>query len=156
MSTIHILLFWAAIHLALQVAPIRETVPNWSELRAAATAGDAESQFQTGMAFYEGSNELQDFKTGVSWFRKAALQGHAKAQYALGSAYASGRGLNVDSFEAYVWIRISAGPTPDETARAVLSKVARTLSSAQIQRAETTATNRRKKIKKRRLNVSKR
>ncbi|HXO29086.1 MAG TPA: tetratricopeptide repeat protein [Thermoanaerobaculia bacterium] len=78
--------------------------PAWippADRPAAAQRGDAEAQFELGMASH-------DPAVAVGWFRKAAEQGHADAQYRLGEAYKFGSGVAQDKAEALKWWRRAA------------------------------------------------
>jgi hypothetical protein len=69
-----------------------------------AERGDVEAQLRLGYLYFDGLGVDQDFKEGVSWFRKAALQGNAEAQGKIGIAYQLGKGdLPKDYKEAAKW-----------------------------------------------------
>jgi TPR repeat protein len=103
-----------------------------------AAQGYAPAEFRLGYFYTEGREVPQDFPQAVQWLEKAAGQGHAESQYALGTMYATGRGVAKDLVSAYRWIRISA-PASDEHAAAVLATLAKSMSSAEIERAEAQA-----------------
>ena len=58
--------------------------------------------------YFKGHGVLQDYKTGLKWFRLAAEQGHARAQYNLGVMYEGGRGVLQDNVYAHMWWNIAA------------------------------------------------
>ena len=78
------------------------------ELRARATAGDADSQLNMGGLYFRGTDVAQDYSAAAKWFLLAARQGHAQAQFNLGMMYATGQGVPADHGEAAKWYRIAA------------------------------------------------
>lgn len=76
--------------------------------RKAAAGGDAESQFQLGLAYDMGEGLAEDNRQAVSWYCEAADQGHARAQYYLGIMYATGQGVKQDDAQAVEWNRKAA------------------------------------------------
>ena len=73
-----------------------------------AEQGDADAQFDLGLAYYSGQGVPQDDKEAVKWFRKVAEQGNAKAQSNLGVMYDTGQGVPQDYKEAVKWYRKAA------------------------------------------------
>jgi uncharacterized membrane protein YhaH (DUF805 family) len=53
-------------------------------LQTRANAGDADAQYNLGVAYSQGQGVPQDDVEAEKWFRQAAEQGHAAAQYILG------------------------------------------------------------------------
>ena len=78
------------------------------ELRAKATAGDADAQVNLGNAYADGRGVPQDDAQAVAWWRKAADQGNAVAQGNLGWMYANGWGVTQDDAQAVAWYRKAA------------------------------------------------
>ncbi len=60
--------------------------------KKAADQGDAQSQYNVGIAYWNGDGVTQDKVEAVMWFKKAVEQGYAKAKCALGKAYLLGEG----------------------------------------------------------------
>jgi TPR repeat protein len=56
------------------------------ELMTRASAGDAEAQFQVGVAFDSGEGAPRDAALAMKWYRAAAGQGYVEAENSLGSA----------------------------------------------------------------------
>lgn len=79
-----------------------------TETRSAAEGGNAEAQYQQGLAYEKGQGAQKDPTQAVAWYRKAADQGHAKAEYRLGLAYKLGRGINQDHAETAKWFQRAA------------------------------------------------
>ena len=77
-------------------------------VRLAADQGDAEAQFNLGIAYANGQGVLKDEAEAVRWFRLAAEQGDAMAQFNLGIMYANGQGVLKDDAEAVKWFRLAA------------------------------------------------
>ncbi len=65
-----------------------------------AQAGDAETAYQLGLAFFSGIGVKQDTPESAKWFRAAAEQNHPGALYRLGRCYAEGLGVEKDMKEA--------------------------------------------------------
>ncbi|MCX5728575.1 MAG: tetratricopeptide repeat protein [Nitrospirae bacterium] len=79
-----------------------------SDLRRKAEQGDAKTQFNLGMLYYEGHGVTQDYATARHWWEQAAAQGNAAAQYNLGVLYKKGRGAPQDDATAREWFEKSA------------------------------------------------
>ncbi len=84
-----------------------EQIAATAKLKVQAKQGDADAQFNLGVAYFDGEGVEQDQREAVSWFRKAAEQGDADAQFRLGVAYAIGKGVIEDYVEAYIWHSIA-------------------------------------------------
>src|SRR5213080_2848295 len=85
--------------------------------RQRAEAGDAEAQYQVGMAYLQKTAGMSMGDAGNSshakeaepWFRKAAEQGHAAAQFQIGNMYwRAWGGLPMDEKQAAIWFRKAA------------------------------------------------
>ena len=74
----------------------------------AAERGDAEAQYQLGIAYSNGEGVAKDLTKAFDWTRKAAEQGHAGAQFSLGDAYSNGEGVAKDPTKAFDWYRKAA------------------------------------------------
>jgi TPR repeat protein len=80
-----------------------------ADVRAKAEKGDAQSQYELGTAFSNGSlGAAKDDAEAVKWYRKAAEQNDGMAQNNLGACYASGEGVAKDYVEAVKWYRKAA------------------------------------------------
>ena len=79
-----------------------------AELVAKAEAGDANSQFDLGIAYVNGIMGRTNFETAVKWIRCAAEQGLPEAQFALGAHYHRGQGVSEDKEQAVAWYRRAA------------------------------------------------
>lgn len=75
-----------------------------ANLRARAEAGDAEAQFEYGMALQFGIDALPDHQAAAAWLRRAAEQEHLEGQFALALMYLSGKGVEQDCTEAANWL----------------------------------------------------
>lgn len=78
------------------------------ELRAKANHGDANAQFELGVAYDLGRNIGKNQIEAAAWYRKAAEQGHAAAQNSLGSMHQYGEGAPQDNAEAVNWYQKAA------------------------------------------------
>lgn len=80
------------------------------KLRKLAAEGDAESQYELGVALMieaplgSGENAAKSF----DWFRKAAEQGLAEAQNELGRCYLNGEGVEKNLDQAFAWFQKAA------------------------------------------------
>jgi len=84
-------------------------------LRTRANAGDAEAQYNLGVAYRDSEGVPQDNVEAVAWFRQAAEQGDANAQYNLGAMYVNGRGVPQDAVEVYKWFNLATTYTDAST-----------------------------------------
>lgn len=78
------------------------------ELRAKATQGDMEAQFQLGLAYDQGRGIARNQSEAAAWYRRSAEQGYAVAQNNLGSLYQYGEGVSQDNVEAVRWYQKAA------------------------------------------------
>jgi len=78
------------------------------EWRTLADSGDAPSQYNLGLLYYDGHGVPQDFAQAASWFHRAADQDYTKAQHNLGAMYGTGKGVKRDFVQAYMWMNICA------------------------------------------------
>ena len=80
-----------------------------ADIRVEAEKGDAQSQFELGLAFANGQLGVEkDDVEAVKWFHKAAAQNVIAAQWSLGYRYAKGEGVAKDEKEAVKWFRKAA------------------------------------------------
>ena len=80
-----------------------------ADIHAKAEKGDAQSQYELGLAFHNGSlGVAKDETEAAKWYRKAAEQNFANAQYNLGVCYSKGQGVAADKAEAVKWYRKAA------------------------------------------------
>ena len=75
---------------------------------ARAEQGDANAQYDLGVAYDRGEGVGQDVSEAVRWYRAAARQRHAPAQYNLGVMYQNGRGVPQDYQNAVRWYQLAA------------------------------------------------
>ena len=73
-----------------------------------AEQGDAETQLNLGVMYYNGNGVSQDYKQAFKWSAKAAEQGLATAQYNLGVMYYHGNGVSQDYKQAFKWFTKAA------------------------------------------------
>lgn len=78
------------------------------EWRPLADGGDAPSQFNLGLLYYDGRGVPQDYAQAATWFRRAADQDYTKAQHNLGALYGAGKGVKRDFVQAYMWLNLCA------------------------------------------------
>ena len=110
-------------------------------LQKAASHGDPFSEYLLGMVRLERS----DYSRAVEWFRKAADQGLPQAQGQLGQLLKQGKGVDIDKFEAYVWLLVSfdagnAGVSID------LQELEADLGSNQVEKAKSVARERERSV----------
>jgi TPR repeat protein len=80
-----------------------------ASVQAAASAGDAAAQFDTGERYFRGQRGAnKDLAQAFIWYRKAAEQGIANAQANLAYIYQSGQGAPQDLALALFWYRKAA------------------------------------------------
>ena len=66
--------------IAVMWVPLALAAEDLTTLREKAEGGDAVSQFELGMRFFEGDGVAKDEAEAATWFRRAAKQGHAQAK----------------------------------------------------------------------------
>lgn len=67
-----------------------------------------DTEHQTGLLYYRGTDVSQDYAVAANWFKKAAAMGHGGAEYNLGIMYYLGKGLEKDFNEAAKWFESAA------------------------------------------------
>jgi hypothetical protein len=77
-------------------------------LRAGATRGDVQAQYDLAVALDCGCGVPRNRVEALEWLRKAAEQGHVGAQSALGWKYMTGNGVRRDDKAAFGWLRRAA------------------------------------------------
>ena len=70
--------------------------------------GNANSQFNVGLAYANGDGVEQNFAEAARWYREAASRGHAGAMNNLGVLYTEGKGVEKNYTEAINWFRKAA------------------------------------------------
>ena len=78
------------------------------DLLKRAQDGDADAQYNLGVAYDVGEGVEQDFVEAVKWYRLAAEQGNVFAQQNLGGAYYQGAGTTKDLVYSHMWFNIAA------------------------------------------------
>jgi uncharacterized protein len=103
-------------------------------LQKAAAHDDPFSEYLLGMIRLE----RNDYSHAAEWFRKAANQGLPQAQQQLGELLKQGQGVNLDKFDAYIWLLVSldAGNT---AAASDLQQLEADLGSNQVEKAKSNA-----------------
>lgn len=89
-------------------ATLQPQNPALRPLRQQAEAGNADAQFNLGIAWINGSAGTVDYEKARYWWEKAAAQGQRIAQYNLGVLYDEGRGVSQDYHLAAQWYRKAA------------------------------------------------
>lgn len=77
------------------------------EWRVLAENGDAKSQTNLGILYYNGKGVLKDYDKAFEWLKKAAEQGEAEAQFILGEIYIEGKGALKSFKNAKYWIQLA-------------------------------------------------
>ena len=110
--------------------------------RLLAEEGNAVSQHNLGYMYANGRGVPRDYAEAARWYRRAAEQGLAPAQLMLGFFYGMGRGVPRNLVQAYKWFSLAAFRLTDSDKRerdlAVegRGRVAKTLTAAQLARAQ--------------------
>ena len=89
-------------------ATLQPQNPALRPLRQQAEAGNADAQFNLGIAWINGSAGTVNYDQARYWWEKAAAQGQRIAQYNLGVLYDEGRGVSQDYHLAAQWYRKAA------------------------------------------------
>tara|TARA_B100000787_G_scaffold112254_1_gene83588 strand:+ start:1004 stop:1429 length:426 start_codon:yes stop_codon:yes gene_type:complete len=77
------------------------------EWRRLSEMGDAKSQTNLGILYFNGKGVLKDYDKALKWLKKAANQGEAEAQYILGNMYIEGDGVLKSFKNAKYWVQLS-------------------------------------------------
>jgi TPR repeat protein len=105
-----------------------------SWLQKAAAHNDPFGQYLLGMIRLERG----DYAEAADWFRKYSNQGLPQAQQQLGDLLKQGKGVDVNNFDAYIWLLVSfdAG---NNAAASDLQQLEAELGSNQVERAKSRA-----------------
>ena len=82
----------------------RGAAKEWKPL---AEKGDAKSQTNLGILYFNGKGVLKDYKKAISWFEKAGDQGESEAQFILGKIYIEGDGVSKSLKTAKYWVQLA-------------------------------------------------
>jgi TPR repeat protein len=117
---------------AYEKGDYRTALEEWKPL---AEEGDAPSEFNVGLLYYDGHGVPQDYPEAVRWFERASERGYTKAQHNLGAMYGVGKGVKRDYVLAYKWLSIctAAGDQGCESQRNLVEKK---LSASKLQAAQ--------------------
>jgi TPR repeat protein len=80
----------------------------FEKVKAKAEAGDANSELELGLRYFNGEGVTKNKVEAVKWYLKAAEQNNHFAQYNLGNLYYNGDGVVKDYAEAVKWYRKAA------------------------------------------------
>jgi TPR repeat protein len=99
------LMFSLAWAIATAIPALAETPKiDLEALTKKANEGDPQAQYDLGMVYYSGKDEVpRDTELGAKWFLKSAQQGHTEAQFAIGRCYFHGRGVPRDKALGARW-----------------------------------------------------
>jgi TPR repeat protein len=108
--------------------PVAPQTPSAEErlinLRADASQGDRDAQFELGFAAYPDADRVTDYRESLRWFKAAAERGHLESQKQVGWMHYEGLGVVRDSEEALKWYQMAAKQGDAEAQRAVESLTA--------------------------------
>lgn len=79
------------------------------EWKLLAEKGDAKSQTNLGILYFNGKGVLKDYKKAISLLKKAGEQGEAEAQFILGKIYIDGDGVSKSLKTAKYWVQLAYG-----------------------------------------------
>jgi TPR repeat protein len=77
------------------------------EWKLLAEKGDAKSQTNLGILYFNGKGVLKDYKKAVDLLKSAANQGEAEAQFILGKIYVEGDGVPKSLKTAKIWVALA-------------------------------------------------
>ena len=77
------------------------------EWKLLAEKGDAKSQTNLGILYFNGKGVLKDFKQAVKLLKMAGAQGEAEAQFILGKIYIEGDGVTRSLKNAKFWVSLA-------------------------------------------------
>lgn len=87
---------------------MEELMEEYEDLRTEAQSGDAEAQYDLGVALRDGDMGRPEPEWGAHWLNQAALQGYAAAQLDVGMLFLGGVGVPQDSETAAAWVAEAA------------------------------------------------
>jgi GAF domain-containing protein/Sel1 repeat-containing protein len=79
-----------------------------TDLRSAASRGDAVAAYVLGNAYEQGKGVPQNYGQAMDWFMRAAAKGNALAQWRLGLGYLNAFGREEDDSRAAEWFKRAA------------------------------------------------
>ncbi|MBR4196078.1 MAG: sel1 repeat family protein [Synergistaceae bacterium] len=75
----------------------------FEEVMKRAETGDAQSQLDIAVAYFQGGGVKENHEEGAKWMLKAAENGLAKAQFGAGLMYENGEGVKQSHEETAKW-----------------------------------------------------
>lgn len=115
------------------LGPGHDYTKEFAALKEQAAKGNADGQFNLGVAYVRGIGTAKDVPEGIRWLRAAAEQGQPRASHYLASMYIAGDGVPLDYPTAYYWLIVSGAAGHENYNQDVLKDQ---LSAAQAQDAE--------------------
>jgi TPR repeat protein len=115
------------------LGPNHDYTKEFASLKEQATKGNADAQFNLGIAYVRGIGTAKDPTEGMRWLRAATDQGQPRASHYLSSMYIAGDGVPLEYATAYYWLLISGAAGHENYNEDVLKAI---LSPAQAQDAE--------------------
>ena len=107
-------------------------------LADAAVQGQPQAQFLLAESFSNGRGVTKNPIWAARWYGKAAAQGHKNAQFAYGVVHAAGLGLPKNPVAGHAWLSLAAAQDHAK-AKQVAAALAKKMTPAQIQKAESRA-----------------
>ncbi|MEQ1849630.1 MAG: tetratricopeptide repeat protein [Candidatus Peribacteraceae bacterium] len=95
------------MHLKGQAGYVADAGAALTYFTKAATAGNTDAMYNTGLAYLRGNGTEVDFTEAFRWFEKAAYAGDAGAQYNTAVMLLNGEGADPDPVMAMVWFYLS-------------------------------------------------
>ena len=130
--------YWLG-HMYVEGIGVKKDVAKGVELMTkSADQGLVLAMRDLGQIYMRGNGVLQDYGKAKERLQTAAHQNDAIAQRLLGELYANGWGIDKDALWAYVWYDYAA-KNGDKDALALRAKLVKTMSTSDIEQAETLA-----------------
>ncbi|GEM_PF-222583 len=82
------------------------TPQSFYTMKTEAKEGDAEAQYNLGLAYFKGKGVTKDITKAIECWRKAAEQDFSWAHYMLGKIYSEGKDVERNDVEAYWWLSL--------------------------------------------------
>jgi len=88
------------IHQTIDFVKVKIDAKIIHQLHQLAKQGNAEAQYNLGIAYYNGDGVAHNYEKAIEWWQKAAQQKDILAQYCLGVAYMEGLGVATNNEKA--------------------------------------------------------
>ncbi len=97
------------VFMLCMIFSVKSICSEFDDIKKLAEQGDADAQFELGLMFDFGADDVQqNYRHAFRWYSAAAEQGEVGAQVAIGTMFSVGKGVEQDFSQAFIWFEKAA------------------------------------------------